>query len=263
VKKKPASASVWMKAGADAAVAWRGCFGRKEDSIMKGITFVVKMVVLMLAVVALAHGPRTVRSWYQPADERLLDGLRLGDREGVELALEDGASVNAAEGFCGHTALIIASSDGDLDMVRTLLLKGAAIDSRDRHGRTALSHAAYWGRHEVVRELIQNGAKVDERDNDGLTPLARSAILGHASSAEVLLHHGAEVESADGEGATPLMLAASATGDDKSLITLLISAGANPHQRDGQGRTALEYAPDAQRQQVALLLNQSLQSRRF
>ena len=94
----------------------------------------------------------------QSADERLLDGLRMHDPEAVELALADGASPDATESFCLHTALMIAALNGDASIVRELLARGASIHQRDRGGWTALSHAAHTGKTtEAVRVLIESG----------------------------------------------------------------------------------------------------------
>ncbi|HLK61940.1 MAG TPA: ankyrin repeat domain-containing protein [Bryobacteraceae bacterium] len=61
---------------------------------------------------------------------------------------------------------------GQTEQVRTLLDKGAPVDSRDRVGRTALMLAAQHGHSETVSLLLAKGAKADARDEEGLTAYA-------------------------------------------------------------------------------------------
>ena len=213
----------------------------------------IKATALLLALLAMARGPDVLRyhciSPMSP-DERLLDGLNLQDREEIELALASGASANAAEPYCQRTALMVAASTGDVEYLRTLLEKGAALHARDRLGMTALAHAAYWGGNrgtEVMCELIKAGAAVTDRDCDGRTPLALASINGREEIVALLLGKGANVEDADADGATPLMLAAASGRTTPSLMILLIEAGADPMRTDKEGRSAFDYAIEAGR----------------
>jgi ankyrin repeat protein len=194
------------------------------------ILFVIKVSAMVLILAALTIGVDALRSGRMSGrspDQRLLDGLRMHDREVIDAALADGASPNAAEDFCLHSALIIAASGGDSLSVRELLARGASIDARDRNGGTALAHAAYWGHARVVDELIRSGASIDAPDDEGQTPLARALILGQPPVVQLLLKHGAAPDVADFEGTTPLMLAAESPRPE-ALIRLLLEAGADP-----------------------------------
>ena len=53
----------------------------------------------------------------------------------------------------GYTALINASQDGYVEIVKLLLAKGAQIASKDKCGGTALMRARWSGKVEVVKLL--------------------------------------------------------------------------------------------------------------
>jgi ankyrin len=55
--------------------------------------------------------------------------------------LANGADINAKENCGGATALIRASKEGHLDIVRELLARGAEVNAMDNAYRTALSVA--------------------------------------------------------------------------------------------------------------------------
>lgn len=67
--------------------------------------------------------------------------------------LENGIDVNAQTKKRGVTALMIVAVAGNVEMVRTLLLKGADPDLKDRFGYTAESLAQRKGNSAVVEQL--------------------------------------------------------------------------------------------------------------
>ena len=58
----------------------------------------------------------------------------------------------------GNTALILASGDGDCNMVKMLLENGADIEAINERGTTALIRASEYGKYDVVKILLENGA---------------------------------------------------------------------------------------------------------
>ena len=60
--------------------------------------------------------------------------------------------------------LIVAARAGDVDRVRSLLERDAAVDARDVSGATALVAAAYGNHVDVARSLIEAGADVNVKD---------------------------------------------------------------------------------------------------
>src|SRR5215472_10948154 len=72
-----------------------------------------------------------------------------------------------------------AAKRGDVDAVKSLLGKGANINSKDADGRTALLEASYWGQPDVVKLLLDKGADVNAADQSGHTAVVEAAQAGH------------------------------------------------------------------------------------
>tara|TARA_B100000123_G_C25687660_1_gene409301 strand:- start:517 stop:966 length:450 start_codon:yes stop_codon:yes gene_type:complete len=68
-------------------------------------------------------------------------------------------------------ALIYAASHGDIDEIKKIEAKGIDLNSADYDGRTALHLAASEGQQEVVEYLIQRNVKGDLKDRWGGTPV--------------------------------------------------------------------------------------------
>ena len=74
--------------------------------------------------------------------------------------------------------LLEAIRSGDTAKVAFLLEKNANVRSRNQHGNTALHLAASRGNCEIIEILIKNGAKVKSTDDSGNTALHEAAASG-------------------------------------------------------------------------------------
>lgn len=97
-------------------------------------------------------------------DYALQFAIRGRHREVTELLIAHGA----------RYALKVASEEGDADLVRQLLAKGANAKERD----SALFFAAGCGRKETVELLLSDGASVNTVHWNDLTPLSVAVALG-------------------------------------------------------------------------------------
>jgi hypothetical protein len=71
----------------------------------------------------------------------------------------------------GWTPLHTAAANGETDIVRLLLERGARRNATDAQGMTPLHRAATRGRHDAVNELLRFGAHVNVRSKNGKTPV--------------------------------------------------------------------------------------------
>ena len=76
---------------------------------------------------------------------------------------------------------MIASQEGNLDVVRALLNRGANANTAmpQRSGSTALIQASHFGKLAIVEELLRHGAQVDQANLKNTTALMRACQEGH------------------------------------------------------------------------------------
>jgi ankyrin repeat protein len=85
---------------------------------------------------------------------------------------------HSANGKYIDKALIKASREGDLEIVKLLIEKRADINAKEEHSkRTPLIEASSNGHFELVKLLLNNGADANAQDKDGLTALLRFYFL--------------------------------------------------------------------------------------
>ncbi|KAH7330825.1 hypothetical protein KP509_20G003900 [Ceratopteris richardii] len=165
----------------------------------------------------------------------------------LELLLKKGSDPNATD-FYGRTPLHIASANGFIDCVHTLLFYGADPDIEDDDGSVPLWEAIQ-NRHEYVAELLwREGARlahgkegnfmcraaenigdggalkdllkydcsIDSQNLDGETPLHVAVRVGNVELAMFLLKHGASIEVCDARGFTPFDLAKQTISERKT-----------------------------------------------
>mgnify|MGYP002842833464 CR=1 FL=1 len=163
------------------------------------------------------------------------------------------------EPSCGAAALHAAVSRSNHELVETLLSRGGAspsvADSED--GSTPLHIASITGDASIASLLLKHGASHEARYKDsGEQPLHVAAIKGNAAVARVLLAAGARLEATSASEQTSLHAAAMhSTGDDLSVLTLLVESGARVDARHRLGVTALhELAARGLAKGVELLL---------
>lgn len=112
----------------------------------------------------------------------------------------------------GNTPLIISSSLGDLDSVRSLLAYRADVNAANNDGNTPLIYAARYNHPEVVRELLkpqtlQAPADINAQNKLGQTALYWAAAKGNEKVVRRLLAADADFTLPANNGQIPYMVA--------------------------------------------------------
>ncbi|KAK8054800.1 hypothetical protein PG993_000027 [Apiospora rasikravindrae] len=153
----------------------------------------------------------------------------------AEMVLATGADPNIMVNK--QSPLITAIDNGDIQMVNLLLDNGADIDLQVKDewstGKTALAIAASRENHEVLRALLQRGAQVNCEDPGVWSPLYLAVFHGHLENVKILLEHGAEVDARGREYGSPTPL--NAAYSNPEIVTTLLNHNADINYRSYRG----------------------------
>lgn len=263
--------------------------------------FLFGMLLLLVLRVAYDNWPATRKTRPEAAQQLLkLRGYEFDEKSfhaaaaardlmAVNAFLDGGMSVDTRSGSDSRTVLIDAAAHGNLQIVKTLLERGADVNAKDNKGYTALSHAlearyddvsdlllknpkldpnsrglngvtalaSYVWREQkdVVQNLLDRGADVNAQDNDGDAPLHGAAQSGNVEIIDMLVAKGASLNLKNKQGGTPLMWAA-VFGHDEAARRLL-KHGADASLKDVEGMTARDWAVRNKRDSVVAVLQRS------
>lgn len=124
--------------------------------------------------------------------------------------VNNGIDINKTYDY-GDTALHMAASNGQIDIVSSLLELGANIHANGFDGNSVLSSGVYSDDPEMIAFLIENGAQLNVQNNMGQTELFVAANS---------LRHNE---------------------NDNAVLKYLLDHGSDPTIKDINGNTALEY----------------------
>lgn len=170
------------------------------------------------------------------------EALVIASKEGNLDVLEPLLTIAKVNGQCelsGQTALCTAAMAGKVDSCKMILHHGADVKLANRDCKTPLTLAVAEGHYGVVDLLLNSGANVDDCVNNK-SPLAVAASEGQVGVMELLLARQADKELVDAQGLSPLAWAV-IKGQTRSL-DLLVKAGANVNCKDAHQRSPLHHA---------------------
>ena len=165
----------------------------------------------------------------------------VGEKEALQVIIDHGADVNAKNKL-NHTALMLASGNGNVDVMNMLIKTGADPDIEDANGNTWLHYAMYGDfNKEVLKVIIDYGADVNAKNKENITALMLGSKTGNTDGINVLLQAGANQAIVDDDGNTWLHYAASGV-NSKEALQVIIDHGADVNAKNKQNRTALMLA---------------------
>jgi len=186
--------------------------------------------ILSLSLPAIAQTERQITDFTKAA--------KFDDISEVKELLAEGVNPNAVDPK-GNPMLLIAIRDKSNKVIDYLLQnKNIDVDLSNKYGETPLMIASIEGDLPIVKTLVlQNHARVD---HIGWTPLHYACTRGHLDVAQFLILNGANVNATSINGSTPLMMAAQSGNEE--LIKYLLDKGADLQLRNSQGLSAIEIA---------------------
>ena len=155
-------------------------------------------------------------------------------------------------------SLIYESEEGNIDLIRLLIQRGADVNKKDDFGRTPIMYASYTGQTEVVRILLDNGAYVNEIDSQDITALmlASQGEQDNTDTVKLLIDRRADVNMKDNTGNTALMFAIRG-GANTEIVKMLLYNGADVNvQNEITKQPPLLYASSVSITEIVKMLIQ-------
>jgi ankyrin repeat protein len=164
--------------------------------------------------------------------------VKFDDVSTVKALIKQGISPNLIDEN-GSPMLVLAIKDHSYQVIDILLSsKGMDVDLSSKQGETPLMMASINGELPLVKTLIlQNKAQID---HIGWTPLHYACAKGHLEVSSFLLANGANVNATSLGGTTPLMMAVQS--GNEYLVKLLLDKGADLQLRNAEGISAIDIA---------------------
>lgn len=166
----------------------------------------------------------------------LLIASKNGQEEIVDELLNAGADINY-EDFAGTTALIVASKEGHAEVVQKLLQSGADITQEDYEKRTAWWFAIMSGNARTVKAFLDTKQLETQKKEAGLTA---ASLKGYENIVKILLDDGVNINTPTLDGWTPLSVACEENKIE--IVEILIQAGADVNVKGENGKTPLQIA---------------------
>ena len=163
---------------------------------------------------------------------------KFDDASEVKSLLKKGVNPNILDAN-GTPMLVLAIREKSPNVINVLLSdKNIDVDLSDKNGETPLMMASIDGNLPLVKALVI-GHKA-QLDHIGWTPLHYACAKGQLEVAQFLIANGAIVDSMSLGNTTPLMMAVQS--GNEQVVKLLLDKGADLQLRNSQGLTAIDIA---------------------
>ena len=177
--------------------------------------------------------------------------LEAGDVARAREWLDAGLPVDFVADRIG-TGLMIGAWQGDLELMKLYLARGADVNRENNVGEQALMHAAWRGNLAAVDLLLAGGAKINPPPMRW-SALHYAAFAGHRDVVARLIARGADINARSTNGSSALMMAV--YEGHESVVKDLLARGADRNVKNDRGDGALEWAFKFQRLGIARMVS--------
>lgn len=183
------------------------------------------------------------RNWYLALEN---------DRPNVTIQeLAQGADPNARDDK-GNPSLMLAMRSGSWKVVEVLLAnRRTDVNIQNASRETPMMYLALMGQTDRLKELQKRGGQIN---HVGWTPLHYAASKGREDTVRYLLSQQAIVNAPAPDGTSPLMMAA--LSGNRTVVDMLLQAGADPTMQNAQSLSAASWARSANHDKLANYLEQ-------
>ena len=173
-----------------------------------------------------------------PTPLAFVHSMELGDLAQAEAWLDAGLPPDFMGSRTG-SGLMIGAWEGNIDLMRLFISRGADINKLNANGESAIVFAAWRGNLEAVKWLLERGARINAAERQW-SALHYAVFAGHAEVADYLMSQGADINAKSTNGSSVLMMAI--YEGRQELARKLIEKGADRTPRNDWGDGALEWA---------------------
>ncbi|XP_067652901.1 ankyrin repeat domain-containing protein 50-like [Haliotis asinina] len=200
-----------------------------------------------------------LESWVTPShtDRNIYSAIKDGDLERLNRILAAGhVDINMRTGRLNWTLVMVAALQGQSDVVKFLMDRGANVSLVDKYGNNALHWACSSGDLDTVKLILSENMKIiNSRGYGSTTPVMLAAVKGQSDVMKLLLDRGANVSLVDVIGYNVLHFAC--IGGNLETVKLILSQDVIDINSRGNGsRTpVMDAAWKGDRNMVKLLLD--------
>jgi uncharacterized protein len=186
----------------------------------------------------------------------LLTATEAGDANGVAAALAAGAPLESRDDH-RRTALLLASLNDHVDVARLLVALGADPDAQDDRQDSPWLVTGVTGSVAMLETLLPANPDLSLRNRYGGISVIPASERGHVDYVRRVVQTPINVNHVNNLGWTALLEAiilGKGTDRWQQIVSILLTAGADPSLPDADGITPLQHAKDRGYNEIADLL---------